>query len=70
MIKGNIVLVPFSFTDLTGNKLRPALVLANTERQVIVAFITSQILWKEDADIVLAPTIENGLKKGLVAPAF
>lgn len=63
MQKGNVVLVPFPFTDLTGNKLRPALVLASNEHDVVVAFITSQIHWKEETDLVLKDTPENGLKK-------
>mgnify|MGYP003344528084 CR=1 FL=1 len=41
MTKGDIVLIPFPFTDLTGSKLRPALILATTEHDVTVAFITT-----------------------------
>ena len=63
MKKGDIVLVPFPFTDLTGNKLRPALALTISEMDVTVAFITSQIIWKETTDILLQPTPLNGLKK-------
>ena len=29
---GKVVLLPFPFSDLTGNKLRPALLLANVDR--------------------------------------
>jgi len=42
-MKGKIVLVPFPFTDLTAAKLRPALVLFETERDVVVAFISSRL---------------------------
>ena len=42
-MKGKIVLVPFPFTDLTAAKLRPALVLFEGERDVVVAFISSRL---------------------------
>jgi mRNA interferase MazF len=42
-MKGKIVLVPFPFTDFTVTKLRPALVIYEGNRDVIVAFICSQI---------------------------
>ena len=40
--KGLIVLTPFIFTDLSSQKVRPALVLAKSRGDVVVAFITSQ----------------------------
>lgn len=42
---GEIVLVPFPFTDLTSTKLRPALIISKTDKKcedVIVCFITSK----------------------------
>ncbi len=42
-MKGKIVLVPFPFTDLTAAKLRPALVLFEGRRDVVVAFISSRV---------------------------
>jgi mRNA interferase MazF len=63
MTKGDIVLINFPFTNLVEGKLRPAVVLVETELDVTVAFITSQIDWQESSDLLLEPTPENGLKK-------
>jgi len=63
MKKGEIVLIPFSFTDLTAVKNRPALILISTEYDITVSFITSQIKWQEENDVRLEPDNLNGLKK-------
>ena len=63
MKKGDIILIPFPFTDLSGQKKRPALVLIATSTDVTVAFITSQLLWQAEHDLNLEPTSDNGLKK-------
>jgi len=42
-MKGKIVLIPFPFTDLTAAKMRPALVLHEGRKDVIVAFISSRV---------------------------
>ncbi|MEA2054771.1 MAG: type II toxin-antitoxin system PemK/MazF family toxin [Candidatus Thermoplasmatota archaeon] len=42
-MKGKFVLIPFPFTDLAIAKLRPALVIHEEKKDVIVAFISSRI---------------------------
>lgn len=43
VLKGSIILINFPFTDLYGEKLRPALVLYEGYLDVTVAAITSEI---------------------------
>ena len=63
MAKGDIVLITFPFTDLSGSKLRPAVVLADTNFDITVSFITTQIGWQEPTDVSLTPNLTNGLRK-------
>lgn len=63
MRKGDVLLITFPFTNLSGSKLRPAIVLAETELDVTVCFITTQLQWQEPTDIQLFPTSNNGLLK-------
>lgn len=63
MNKGDIVLIPFPFTDLSGNKNRPALILFDSEDDVTVCFITTQLKWKSAFDIPVQPSPVNGIKK-------
>jgi mRNA interferase MazF len=63
MKKGDIVLIPFPFTDLTGIKNRPALILIDSVDDITVSFITTQLKWQENSDVRLEPSNQNGLKK-------
>jgi len=63
VIKGDIVLIPFPFTDLTRVKNRPALILVESDADITVSFITTQVKWQEDFDVRIEPAKENGLKK-------
>lgn len=62
MAKGDVVLISFPFTDLSGSKLRPAVVLAVTNLDLTVCFVTTQTGWQEATDVLLTPTITNGIR--------
>jgi mRNA interferase MazF len=63
---GSIVLTRFPFTDLSGGKVRPALVVSrDNERRVdvVLAFITSRTLNPPLPDsFAIQPSAVNGLK--------
>src|SRR5690554_173493 len=60
--KGDLVLIPFPFTNLAGTKNRPAVILIATTDDITVSFITTQLKWQEESDVKLEPSEENGLK--------
>lgn len=60
--RGDIVLVPFPFTDLSGNKIRPALVLGLNDEDVVVSFISSKNNKTKKFEIVVEPDKTNNLK--------
>ncbi len=65
MKKGDIVLIPFPFTNLVEQKIRPALILVNNQESlnIIVAFITTNLTLNNKYDLFLSPNLENRLKK-------
>ena len=63
MLKGDIVLISFPFTDFSGEKLRPAVVLVHSRLDVTVCFITTQMHWKEPFDVLVKPSVLNGVQK-------
>lgn len=63
MKAGDVVLIPFPFTDLSGTKTRPAVIIIESETDIIVSFLTTKLKWKKDFDLIVEPTKENGLKR-------
>jgi mRNA interferase MazF len=60
-VKGDVVVVPFPFSDLTGAKRRPALVLAELDGEdVILCQITSQ----QFMDRYAVPINESDFEEG------
>jgi mRNA interferase MazF len=63
-IKGDVVVTPFPFSDLTGEKKRPALVVANLQGDdLILCMITSQNARDEYAISLLNEDFATGSLK-------
>jgi mRNA interferase MazF len=68
-VKGNIVVTPFPFSDLTSSIRRPALVVANLkEEDLILCQITSKEHISDPYQILLNP--DDFSKKGLKIKSF
>lgn len=67
--KGVIVLVPFPFTDLSANKVRPALIVSNNlfcENNVVVVFISSKTEKNpQKTDFIIRNSDKNFTRTGL-----
>ena len=69
---GQIVLTPFPYTDLTGTKLRPVLMLRKASRfdDWLVCMVSSQVQQAEaNLDEVLTPADSNFANSGLKVPS-
>lgn len=63
MTKGDIVLIPFPFSDFSGNKVRPALILFVSEDDITVCFLSTKFNRQTEFDLEIEPSEFNGLKK-------
>jgi len=71
--KGSIVLVPFPFTNISGEKLRPALVLAwpKNEHDCVLAFMSSQKKHlNKESDVEIEKSSANFAQTGLKVSSF
>lgn len=59
--KGDVVIVVFPFTDLSGEKRRPALVVGASEEHAVVAFITTHATGPKQWHVLLASAGGSGL---------
>lgn len=60
-VSGEVVVVPFPFTDLQSSKVRPALVLASLSRgDVILCQITSQMAGHPTSIQILSDDFDSG----------
>src|SRR5260221_14574003 len=60
-VNGDVVVVPFPFTDLSSSKVRPALVLAALSRgDLILCQITSQATGHPEAVPIMQSEFEPG----------
>ena len=70
MKTGDIVLIPFPFTDFTNRKVRPAVVVCETKdnyKDLVLCAISSVIPVKlTENEILLSVDKENGLRKDSV----
>ena len=66
-VKGEVVVIPFPFSDLSGSKRRPALVLADLPGDdILLCQITSQ---SSPNDMLIVPLTSNDFKSGALPVA-
>ena len=70
MKTGEIVLIPFPFSDFVNRKVRPAVVISETKdiyKDAILCAISSVVpITLNQNEILLLPSIKNGLRKNSI----
>lgn len=61
---GTVILIPFPFTDLSGTKVRPAIIISHkvSGDDVVVLFLSSNLKKQSSYTTLVQATEENGLK--------
>jgi len=62
-MKGKIVLIPFPFTNLTTSKRRPALILLERNKDVVVSFISSKAPSSKGKQVILVNQLHKEFKQ-------
>ena len=60
LVRGDVVVLSFPYSDLTGKKKRPALVVANVNKDFILSEITSQYNLDHFSIILLDSDFKDG----------
>jgi mRNA interferase MazF len=62
--QGTVILTPFPFTDLSDEKVRPAVIVSKglIGGEVVVVFITSKTKVSGPYTVTISPSSENGLR--------
>jgi len=70
--RGDLVLIPFPYTDLSATKTRPAVVVSSSfyhsiRSELLLAYVSSQV---SKADPALDYVLINWKESGLLKPSF
>lgn len=74
MKRGDIVIVDYPYSDATGRKIRPALVVQSDDKNqllddTIIALITSQLRRRLDTHVAVDISTADGKRSGLRLPS-
>lgn len=62
--KGAVVLTPFPFSDLSGDKVRPAIIISDGRfgEDVLTVFVTTKTKKGATNTVTLSPSKDNGIR--------